>query len=771
MENYKNKDLSIHERTIDLLNRLTLKEKVGQVNQHLYGWKIYEKNIEGEFILTDYFKEHVKRSGGIGALYGLFRADPWSQVNYDNGISPEESKAITQMVQEYVTKNSRLGLPVLFVEECPHGHQGLDSVSYPTNIGRGAMFDKTLVETMSRHMAEELAYKGVHIGLVSTLDLARDPRWGRTEECFGEDPHLASEYTKAVVKGFQGEMISPNESFVDKTVKEIDKQEDQIGVVLKHFIGQGEALGGHNSGDVSIGPRELYDTYYELMNNTKNAVGVMAAYNDLDGLPCHSNPFLLTELLKENIGFQGLVMADGGAIDRLLVGDDSYEEKAKLALEAGVDLSLWDHSYLSIEEGVNNGRIKEESLNKAVYRVLSIKFLLGLFDKEITFEKTDDTLFKKKQAEWQSVNLKAAVESLCLVKNEESTLPIKRPKKMAVIGPNAHNLYNQLGDYTPPQSYKYSSTILEGLQKEFKDSEIVYNEGCAVRSDQESIAEAVEQSKDADVIILVLGGSSTRDFGADFMDNGAVNRPEENMDSGENIDVASLALGGYQLDLLKRLSQLSIPIVSVLIQGRPYELREVFNYSKAVLVGWYPGQRGGEAIASVIAGKSGPGGKLPVSIPYSSEQLPVYYNQKRSLKKADYFDLPGKAFLPFGYGLSYSAITCSDLIIRKRICSVDSLLKGESIEVNVTLYNQGKETARESVLCYLEQHGTPVLSREKKLVYFDKPSINAGQKKICSFHLNADMFKQLDFNYKETIFPSTVVVKVNGLESKITITE
>lgn len=765
MEAYKDSTLTIHERVTDLLGRMTVKEKVGQVNQHMYGWKVYEKNDSGEIELTDYFKDHVKWGGGVGALYGLFRADPWSEVSYDNGILPEESLEATKKVQKYIKENSRLGIPTLFVEECPHGHQGLGSVSYPTNIGRGAMFNPDLVQEMSEHMAEELAMKGVHIGLVSTLDLARDPRWGRTEECFGEDPYLASVYSEAVVKGFQGDLITSDTNFTEKTVAELNRQPQQIGVVLKHLIAQGDALGGHNSGDVSLGQRELYDIYDSLMDSAQNAVGVMAAYNDIDGVPCHANSDLLNKQLKEDRNFQGLVMADGGAIDRLHVGSEDKVAKAKLSLEGGVDLSLWDHSYLTIEEGITDGRIKEETLNDAVYRVLAIKFLLGLFDET----ETPEADWEAKKEKWQALNLEAARESITLVKNKDAFLPLNKPGKIAVVGPNAHALYNQLGDYTSPQNNEYASTVLEGVQRQFTNSEVVYSEGTQVRSLEETIDETLDTVKGSDVIVLALGGSSTRNFGGDFLANGAVDKPEENMDTGENIDVASLKLGGYQLDLFKALSKLDIPVVTVLIQGRPYEMEELLEDSAAVLVAWYPGQRGGEAIADVLSGKVNPSGRLPISVPKSSGQLPVYYNQKLSLKKEDYFDVDGKPTFTFGDGFSYSEVVYKDLKTDKEEITVEALLNGEEATVSVTVQNKSDRPVKEPVLFFIQKTGTPLLSRQKELIGMNKVEIAAQSEVTVTFKLAAKHLTQLGFSNEPTIFPSTTRLMLGTTEKEIII--
>lgn len=762
MEPYKNLQLTIHERVVDLLGKMTLKEKVGQVNQHLYGWKVYEKNEDGKIELTEYFKEHVKWGGGLGALYGLFRADPWSQVTYENGISPEESRDVRNKIQHYIKKHSRLGIPALFVEECPHGHQALDSVSYPTNIGRGAMFNTDLVQVMSEQMAEELSYKGVHLALVSTLDLARDPRWGRTEECFGEDPYLAKIYSEAIIKGFQGCLIKEEEDFTQKTVGECKKESHQIGVVLKHFIAQGDALGGHNSGDVSIGPRELFDSYHPVMESVKNAVGVMAAYNDIDGLPCHANKLLLKENLRKEIGFKGLVMADGGALDRLQSSDFNAIQKAKQGLEAGVDLSLWDQAYLSIEEGVRFGDIKEESLNEAVYHVLAVKFLLGLFDESDSTDKDID--WKRKKSEWQKINLESAREGIVLLKNEDKLLPLKSPEKIAVIGPNADALYHQLGDYTSPQTFKCSTTVLEGIKKIYKNSDVFFAEGCQVRNQVEEIDYAYTKAKEAEVIILVLGGSSARDFGTNFLANGAVASPEKNMDSGENIDVSSLSLGGYQLELLRKLAELNKPIVTILIQGRPYELSEVVKHSKAVLIGWFPGQKGGQALAEVISGRYSPNGKLSISIPYESGQLPVYYNQKLSMKKEDYFDQTGKPHFSFGDGESYSKISYRDLKIENEEYYTGELKAGGKIHFQVKVRNSGPYDTKESVLCFIQKRGTPLLSRKKELKRFRKISLKSGEEKELYFSLRHSDLLQLGYDLKPTIFSCELSVIVGGLK-------
>lgn len=741
---YQNPERTIRERVRDLLDRMSLEEKVGQVNQHLYGWECYKKQSDDQILFTDKFKEHVKWGGGIGALYGLFRADPWSKVGFENGIAPEKSWELVNQIQEYVISQSRWNIPALIVEECPHGHQGLGGVSYPTNIGRGNSFNSELIKQSSQLMAQELAAKGVHLALVSTLDLVKDPRWGRSEECFGEDPILASKMSEAVVAGFQGDLISEDVNYLDQTVAEINRRPEQIGVVLKHCIAQGEALGGHNSGTVTIGNREFNDVYLPLLASTRNAMGVMAAYNDVDGVPCHINGQLFQKTLREQLGYQGIVMADGIALDRL---QDVFADKvnsANAALKAGVDLSLWDETYLKIAEGVNTQIISEENLNEACARVLGIKFLLGLFDDP--FIKDPSKTFSKLISESKELNLKTAEESLTLIKNN-GVLPLQQSmKKIAVVGPNADNVYALLGDYSAPQtSDMQKQTIFREIQKAFSATEVVYAEGCEVRNKQNQqgkINAAVTACQDAEGIVLVLGGSSARNFDMEFLNNGAVSSKGINMDSGENVDVASLTLGGQQLALLKELHALGKPIVTVLIQGRTYDIQEIEKLSDAVLVGWFPGQEGGAAIARTLQGVNNPSGRLSVSYPRNTEQLPVYYYQRAASKKDDYFDEPGSPLHEFGYGLSYTSFSYENLQVNT---------ESDKIIISLTVRNDGEVAGKEAVLLFVRLFGGSVIQRHKQLKEFIKIELAPRETSEVTFRLplKALCYTDLDQVYKQ----------------------
>ena len=755
---YQNPKLTIRQRVEDLLSRMNIAEKVGQVNQHLYGWECYEKNGD-KIELTEKLKEHVKWGGGLGALYGLFRSDPWSKTDYKNGIPAKESWKVANLLQEYVLQHSRWKIPVLLVEECPHGHQGLDGISYPTNIGRGNTFNVALLEQSSRLMAKELAAKGVHLALVSTLDLAKDPRWGRTEECFGEDPILSARFSEAVVRGFQGEIISEKVSFLDQTVEEINKKKDQIGVVLKHCIAQGEALGGHNSGTVTIGRREFSDIYGPLLKSTRNAVGVMAAYNDIDGVPCHINRALFEQTLRKEIGYQGIVMADGVALDRL---SDVFTDKktaAAYALAAGIDLSLWDETYTKIAEAIDDQVVDEKLLDQAVRRVLSVKFLLGLFEQP--FANDPKEYWDHLMEESEHLNLETAKESITLLKND-GILPLdQQVKNIAVIGPNAHDVYHLLGDYSAPQTEdRLKKTIVQEIKTEFPQSKVSYAQGCEVRNQEdqeEKLLEAVTLAQNSDVIIAVLGGSSARNFDMEFLRNGAVSSKGINMDSGENVDVASLSLGGYQEQLIEQLYQLGKPIITILVQGRPYDLMKIESFTNAIATAWFPGQEGGKAIAQMISGRNNPSGRLSLSYPRNSRQLPVYYYQRAASKQENYYDLSGSPFYPFGHGLSYTTFEYSQMEVKTDI---------DKVIISIKVKNTGSVSGKTSTLVYVRLIDGAVIQRTKLLKAFRKDELRSQEERLLVFELTSEDFSYMDIDDKRH-YAKKAVIMVEQQEKEI----
>lgn len=728
----------------ELLRKMTLKEKVGQLNQRLYGWDLYEKDENG-IRLTDTFKDEVKRWGSIGFIYGLFRSDPWSGKNLSTGLEPDEAIELSRMVQTYIQKNTRLKIPVFLSEECPHGHQALGSVSSPTNFSVGSSWNPSLYQSMQKFVAQDLRRKGAHLGLISTLDVVRDPRWGRTEECFSEDPFLTGKYTSAALKGLQGE---------ETTEHQISNQ--NVLAVLKHFAGQGSAMGGHNSGPVNIGTRELEEIHLLPMKYGMQESEVylcMAAYNDIDGVPCHGNHELLNIQLREKMGFTGAVMSDGVALDRLNSVVNNRVETAAWAIESGIDISLWDNIFPYLEEAVESGRLEESVIDQSVLRILELKKKMGLFENPAP--RVDS--FNMEEAIHCSQKL--AEESMVLLKNEADTLPIalEKVKKIAVIGPNADEVYNQLGDYTPFKSEGQATSLLEGLTQQLAGHNIEVNYAAGSRITEaldQGIEEALKASKNADIIILALGGSSAREFATTFDANGAALKGSNEMTSGENIDLSDLSLPQAQIELAKELSKLNIPIATVLIEGRPHTVGELESFVDAILIAGYPGDQGGIALASILTGKSSPSGKLAVSIPDSSGQLPVYYNYRDTSFKENYFDLPGQPKYRFGYGLSYTRFEISEVVLSTNVISAADLEARENITITGTIKNIGSFKGAEVVQVYIRANHPKIAPRVKELKGFKKVWLKAGESQTFSIELTKKELKGLNLQLENDYYTS-----------------
>lgn len=763
MEKYKSARVPLEERIEDLLGRMTLTEKVGQLNQRMYGWNAYVKKDDG-FHLTEAFKAEVAWGGGMGALYGLFRSDPWSGVHYGNGITAAESAKAANMVQRYVMEHTRLGIPVLLAEECPHGHQALDGTLLPVNLAAGATWNPTLLQRAYGLAAAEIRSRGAHVGLVSALDILHDPRWGRSEECYGEDPYLAARFTEAAVRGMQGE--TPEEM----------AGPDKVAVVLKHLCAQGTAQGGRNAGPAPIGERELREIHLPaaMAGKAAGAAGFMAAYNEIDGVPCHANKRLLTGILREEWGFDGIVMADGVAIDRLLALTGSYESAAALALDSGVDLSLWDTAFSTLEGAVRQGLVREADIDRAVRRVLRLKFRLGLFDHPYVSESGPISIVGR--SEFRELNRQVARESAVLLKNEGGLLPLgEERRRIAVIGPNADQLYNQLGDYTSVQREGTGITVLQGMRMAAPaNADIVYAKGCGIRDmSEEGLAEAVEAAKGADVCVLVLGGSSARRFDGMFDSNGEAIVPEgetsnpSEMDCGEGVDLADLALGGLQQRLLEEVAATGTPVALVLIQGRPHALAGVVEHCEAVLCAWYPGPEGGAAIGELLFGKANPSGKLPVSIPRSAAQLPVYYNQKDPGRPRVYVDMPSAPLYPFGYGLSYTEFRYGDVRLSRGEISVFELQEGRKVAVTVRLANTGRLPGAVTVQLYISARESGITRRIAELKAFRKLELARGEERDVTFSLGRE---ELAFWNREMSFavePCRVTIGIGGCSQEL----
>ena len=740
MFRYKDASLPTAERVNDLLSHMTLREKVGQLNQRLYGFRAYERKGD-EITLTKETIEEAKYFGGLGVVYGLYRADPWSAKTEENGLSKEYAIKGYNLLQRCCLEHSRLGIPLLLSSECPHGHQALDGYLLPVNLAAGATFDSKLYKEAVSVCAHQLKQMGVNLSLVSALDVARDPRWGRTEECFGEDPYLCSCFAKAAVEGTQSEGVA---------------------MVAKHFCAQGETTGGVNASAARIGERELREIHLPAAKACCEAgvKGVMAAYNEIDGVYCHMNHHLLTEILRDEFGFDGIVMADGVALDRLqeAVGDEPHA--AALALFAGVDVSLWDNVFPYLEDAVKDGLLEESLLDEAVKRVLTLKFEQGLFEHPYLPEDSKEESYTMEK---YPQSLQLARESVVLLKNQ-NVLPLKTSdQKILVLGPSADDIYRMLGDYTPPVSDENSFTLLKGLEYLAGDRII---KTCSYTALTEEKKKEVQKLIDwADVVIMAIGGSSSRFGGALFDNNGAAvvqgtqkdskdsdlvrkNKEAWAMDCGEGMDSSTLSLPGDQLDWFLFVRESNKPLISIVVAGRPYAISEIASKTDALLYSFYPGPYGGLALAQLLYGQESPSGRLPISIPAHVGQLPVYYNPKRSYEAMKYWDEEDHALYEFGEGFGYGQLSYENMTLQKET-------DHDSFTYKVTFSVSNKSDADDFAVpqLYVRDIAASTVRRVRELKGFTKTSLKAGQTKQISIVLDKAAFTIWNLNMKQVVEP------------------
>ena len=717
MEKYQNAALSPRERAEDLLGKMTRKEKVGQLNQRLYGFRIYERDGE-KVTFTDEFYEEVEKMGGLGVLYGFYRADPWADKDEKTGITPALAKKAYNSLQKYVLEHSRLHIPVMMSSECPHGHQALGGGLLPVNLAAGATFDPEALKKGYEACGRQLRSGHVELALMSALDVLRDPRWGRSEECYSEDPYLSSQMAAAAVTGMQSEGVS---------------------CVAKHFCGQGETTGGVNASAARIGEQELREIHFPAMQACCDAGvdGVMAAYNEIDGVYCHSNPWLLRDVLREEMGFQGIVMADGLAVDFLKNTEGDTLHAGAAALKAGVDVGLWDQSFSRLEEAVEKGLVEEKLLDEAVLRVLELKFKRGLFEHPYM----EEDMLEAYEAGIPEASLRLAEESAVLLKNEARgtaapVLPLKDCyQKIALIGYHAADRYAMLGDYTPPVPEDACVTILSGMKKQAPAGvSVEYAMGSGFNSsDEEERKKALELAERSDVIVVAAGGSSSRFGGAVFDGNGAVSKESGSlsMDCGEGMDSAMCHIPAAQEELIRELSKLGKPLVVLLIAGRPYCIEEIEKASDAVLYSFYPGPMGGKALADLVYGNCCPSGRLPASLPRHVGQLPVYYNS-RSSSTAAYRDMESLPLHTFGEGLSYTGFSISDVRTAFVETEEKHLDADAGIRVSFRVKNTGDQEGTAVPLLFSRRlQGSPV-PRVKELKAFTRVELKAGEEKEVS---------------------------------------
>ncbi len=753
---YRDSTANTDRRVADLLSRMTTEEKIGQL-LCLFGWEMYTRTDTSVTISKAY--EEMLRSTGAGMLWGTLRADPWTKKTLTTGLNPYMSAEALNALQRYAVENTRLGIPLLFAEECAHGHMAIGTTVFPTSIGQGSTWDPELIEKMARAIAAEVRSQGAHIGYGPILDLAREPRWSRMEETFGEDPYLISRMGVAVVTGLQGDGLKDKGSVIS---------------TLKHFYAYGIPEGGHNGGIVSIGTRELFQNcMYPFHQAVKaGAVSIMTSYNSVNGIPCTADNYTLKTVVRDRWGFDGFFVADLDAIGALVTSHrvaETTSDAAAMSLNAGVDVDLGGNSFITLKEALEKGTISMSDIDIAVKRVLKKKFEMGLFENPYVDALQAQRIGRSE--EHIDLARQVARESIILLKNENGLLPLNKDiRSIAVIGPNADNMYNQLGDYTAPQDDKAIVTVLEGIKNSVGEgTAVTYVKGCAIRDTTTSeIAEAVKAAKKADVAVVVLGGSSARDFKTDYANTGAATIPGKNstavlsdMECGEGYDRADLAVMGHQVKLLDALLRTGTPIVVVLIEGRPLNLRGLEQKAQNMILAWYPGQEGGNAIADVLFGDYNPAGRLPVSVPASVGQLPVYYNNI-SPARHNYLEASSAPLFCFGHGLSYTSFGYSGL-------NITASENKESIKVSVSfrVKNTGNREGDEVVQLYIRDNVSSVVTEEKKLRRFQRTHLSPGEEKAISFEIDNEDLCLYDEQMNRIVEPGSFNIMIGASSEDI----
>jgi beta-glucosidase len=742
---YKNPKLSIEQRVADLLARMTLEEKLAQI-ESAWGNRAFVR--ETQPFLADEKGVFLPERAQITLKNGLGQVSRPSENPGGNG-GPREMAELTNAIQKWVKENTRLGIPVMFHEECLHGHAAPKGTAFPAAIGLASTWDEALIHDVFTSVASEVRARGAQECLAPVLDLARDPRWGRTEETYGEDPYLVTHIGLAAIRGFQGDG-----STIDKA---------HVMATAKHFAVHGQPEGGTN---VSTGNyservvREYFLKPFEAAVKQGHVQTLMASYNEIDGIPAHSNKHLLDDILRHEWGFDGLVVSDYFGIAELqrvhhVVADNVAA--AKLSLESGVDIELpFADAFPSLREQVQQGRVSQAMVDRAVARVLRTKFVAGLFDDPFV-----DPAYAEKitnSPEHQKLALQAARESIVLLKNQNNLLPLDKTKykRVAVIGPNAGELH--LGGYSNKPGRGVS--ILQGIKDKLgSGAEVLYAEGCKITEttpewdadkvvlgdpalNAKRIAEAVAVAKKADVVILVLG------------ENEQTSR--EAWAKNHLGDRQSLDLLGNQDELAKQVLTTGKPTVVLLLHGRPNSINYIAENVPAIMDGWYLGQEGAAAAADVLFGDYNPGGKLPITVPRSVGQLPDYYYQKPSAKRG-FVDGSVLPLFPFGWGLSYTTFKYSNLRLVEDTIGMEGQTKA-TVDVTNTGSVRGDEVAQ----LYIHQTVSSVTRPVKELRGFQRLSLNPGETKTVEFSLGPNELSYLNRDMKRVVEPGTFEVMAGG---------
>ncbi len=709
---YRNPALSVDDRLRDLVSRMTVAEKARQLDMYdgcksfLNAKALIKRGRSKPDAVLD-LQQAAKSFGtlGAGAIHDLY-----------------PSAFVYNAAQAWVIQSNRLGIPALFIEEGLHGYMGVNQTVFPQSINLATTWSTQLAQDTGAAIAAEARAGGVHMILGPVLDVARDPRWGRAEEDFGEDPFLTGQLGLAMVRGMQGDSLDTNHTCIAEP---------------KHFAGHGSPESGLNTSPVHAGEREVRSVMlksFEPAVREGHAMSIMAAYHDIDGVPCAGNPWLLNTVLRQEWGFQGFVLSDLGAIRRLYSSHHvagSAHEAVCLAINSGVDMQFYDFDHDTFQnaicDGVKSGQISQSTLDAAVSRVLRLKLLLGLFDHPFA-DQTLDPKVRRSPAHL-ALSLDVARQSMCLLKNEGALLPLKKNlSKIAVIGPNAS--LPCLGDYADAATPDVKFGMIEQIKQ------LVGAGTQLFASDGAKIDEAVALAKDADVVILALG--------------------ENNIISGEGHDRLDLGLPGNQQDLLEAVAKTGKPLVLVLQNGRALCLPWAAQHVPVILEAWFAGEYSGQAIAETLFGENNPSGRLTVTFPKSVGQLPVFYNHAPS-KGKKYADGNAMPQFAFGLGLSYTTFEYAHLRV-----AAPSTGSGDDVVVSFDLINTGARGGDEVCQLYVRQTTASVATSMQSLKAFSRVHLQAGDSKTVTLRVKQSDLAIWGANREWKVEPGDFTVTVGG---------
>lgn len=741
---YRNAKLPSARRVKDLLSRMSLEEKAAQM---VCVWREKAKTLVDEDGKFDYAKAKAAFARG----HGLGQVGRPSDAG--SGKNAREMAQLTNAIQKFFVEESRLGIPVIFHEECLHGHAAVDGTSFPQPIALAATFNPELVESLFSMSAREARLRGAHQALTPVVDVAREPRWGRVEETYGEDPYLVSRLGIAAVRGFQG-----NGTFRGK---------HHVIATLKHFVGHGQPESGMNCAPANVSLRVLRETFlfpFKEVLRHAGAISIMPSYNEVDGVPSHTNQWLLREVLRKEWGFQGFLVSDYFAIWELGYRPETHGHfvaKDKLdscvqAVRAGVNIELPDPDcYLHLAELVRKGVLGESELDELVAPMLFWKFQMGLFE---------DPYVDPQEAErvvgsdaHRALALSAAREAITLLRNENNLAPLdpNTIKSIAVIGPNANRPL--LGGYSGVP--KQNVTVLEGIQEKVGHrARVIFSEGCKItvggswnqdevvpsepEEDRQAIGEAVEVAKKADVIVLAIGGNEQTSREAWSLQHMG--------------DRANLDLIGRQEELVRAMIGTGKPVIVFLFNGRPLSINYVSQNVPVIYECWYLGQETGRAVAEVLFGDHNPGGKLPITFPRSVGQVPVFYNYKPSARRGYLFDEVSPLYA-FGYGLSYTSFALKNLRLTKR-----RIKPGGSTRALIDVTNTGKREGTEVVQMYIRDLVSSVTRPVKELKGFRKVRLKPSETTTVALDITPDELSFYDRHMKYVVEPGEFEIMVGN---------